>query len=154
VSRHWSTALKKLGACAEAVEWAKGQPNYATAWATCERGDWMLWLLARLKHELTTAIAFWCADRAVRIHAPAALDAAGLHEEAAKLRALPPIVDEATARWGAASAASAASAACATSAASATWAAESKLQAEHVREVMPAAPALSAARTSDKETTQ
>ena len=37
--------------------------------------------------------AFLCADRAVRVFAPAALDVAGLRAEADKLRALSPVVD-------------------------------------------------------------
>ena len=45
---HWSDALVRLGACGEAVEWAKTQPSLKTAWNTCERGDWMLWLAARI----------------------------------------------------------------------------------------------------------
>ena len=40
--------LTKLGACSDAVAWVDGQPDAATAWAACERGDWMLWLLCRL----------------------------------------------------------------------------------------------------------
>lgn len=44
---HWSDALQRLDACAEAVEWARTQPDYETAWRECQRGDWMLWLAAR-----------------------------------------------------------------------------------------------------------
>ena len=40
-------SLTKLGACEEALEWVADQ-SLATAWATCERGDWMLWILGRL----------------------------------------------------------------------------------------------------------
>lgn len=40
--------------------------------------------------------AFMCADRAVRVFAPLALDAAGLPDEATKLRELPEIVDKQT----------------------------------------------------------
>jgi hypothetical protein len=40
--------LNKLGACMDAVKWAKEHPNRQAAWDTCERGDWMLWLLGRL----------------------------------------------------------------------------------------------------------
>ena len=39
--------LGQVGACREAVEWA-GTRTIAQAWAECPRGDWMLWLLARL----------------------------------------------------------------------------------------------------------
>src|SRR3990167_5971448 len=44
---HWTDALVSLNACADAVAWAKTQPDYATAWATCERGDWMLWIAGK-----------------------------------------------------------------------------------------------------------
>ena len=44
---HWTAALP-ADACTEAVEWARTQPDYATAWAVCERGDWLLWLIGRL----------------------------------------------------------------------------------------------------------
>ena len=40
--------LKSLGACKEAVDWVATQPDAATAWRTCQRGDWMLWLAGRL----------------------------------------------------------------------------------------------------------
>jgi hypothetical protein len=39
--------LRRLGACPDAVIWAKTQPDPETLWAACERGDWMLWLAAR-----------------------------------------------------------------------------------------------------------
>jgi hypothetical protein len=47
VTAHWTDALRKLHACDEAVAWCQTQPDLATAWATCERGDWMLWLIGR-----------------------------------------------------------------------------------------------------------
>ena len=40
--------LKGLGACREAVNWTEGQTDDISAWAACERGDWMLWLLGRI----------------------------------------------------------------------------------------------------------
>ena len=48
VARHWSARLVALGACADAVAWARSQPSYAEAWARCERAEWMLWLAGRL----------------------------------------------------------------------------------------------------------
>ena len=45
---NWSNALTVLGACPDAVAWAKTQPSLAVAWQRCERGDWMIWLLGRL----------------------------------------------------------------------------------------------------------
>ena len=39
--------LTSMNACPEAVEWV-GDKNLKTAWAECERGDWMLWLMGRV----------------------------------------------------------------------------------------------------------
>lgn len=44
---HWTAALGRINACAEAVTWAKAYPSLAEAWDACERADWMLWLLDR-----------------------------------------------------------------------------------------------------------
>jgi len=44
---HWSDALVPLGAYCEGLAWARTQPDLATAWRTCTRGDWMGWLLER-----------------------------------------------------------------------------------------------------------
>ena len=46
---HRSEKLSKLNACAEAVKWASTQPSPAAAWKNCQRGDWMLWLLGRVR---------------------------------------------------------------------------------------------------------
>ena len=40
--------LKALGACTDAVEWVADR-DLLTAWAECERGDWMLWLVGRMQ---------------------------------------------------------------------------------------------------------
>lgn len=40
--------LKAIGACTEAVEWAKGH-KWPDAWQKCERGDWMLWLCGAMQ---------------------------------------------------------------------------------------------------------
>jgi hypothetical protein len=45
---HWTDALVKLKACHGAVEWSSTQPDLATAWRECQRGDWMLWLLGKI----------------------------------------------------------------------------------------------------------
>jgi len=39
--------IADLHPCKEAVKWWLGQPSDQAAWAACERGDWMLWLLAQ-----------------------------------------------------------------------------------------------------------
>ena len=43
----WTKQLEALHACKEAVAWASQYPSLSEAWAVCERGDWMLWLIAR-----------------------------------------------------------------------------------------------------------
>ena len=69
---HWSDALRGLGACDDGIEWAATQPDAETAWRTCTRGDWMLWLLGRrhceretLEHRALVAIACECARLAL-----------------------------------------------------------------------------------------
>lgn len=61
--QHWSEELVQLGACAEAVTWAKTQPSRSKAWASCERPDWMLWYLhkAGADHKLIVLCAYACA---------------------------------------------------------------------------------------------
>lgn len=64
--------LKDLNACTEARKWAKGQSFYHV-WTTCERGDWLLWLCARMtgkdgwptRQQLTLA-ACDCAELALK----------------------------------------------------------------------------------------
>ena len=45
---HWSDKLVDLGACSEAVVWARTQNTQTSAWKSCRRGDWMLWILGKL----------------------------------------------------------------------------------------------------------
>jgi hypothetical protein len=101
------------------------------AWKKCKRADWSLWLLANTPRKESDkpklcAIAFKCADRAVRVTAPLALESAGLPLEAKKLRALPEIVDEKTANAAESAARSAAESAAGnarSAAGSAAWSA-------------------------------
>jgi hypothetical protein len=44
----WHTHLQALGACEDAMQWAKGFTSFDDAWKACPRGDWMLWLLGKL----------------------------------------------------------------------------------------------------------
>jgi len=40
--------LRAMSACSDAIEWVECMPGKLTdLWATCHRGDWMLWLAAR-----------------------------------------------------------------------------------------------------------
>jgi len=111
-SPHWTSRLMKLDACNEAVVWAREYPTLEAAWAACERGDWMLWLLARVGYdsEVLTRLVYSFADRAVRVDVPAALRSAAAvpgmpaeHAEkllaaASGLEALPVINSRAAAR--------------------------------------------------------
>ena len=45
--------LKKLDACKEGMDWLADQ-EAATAWAACERGEWMLWVASRVGVDLKT----------------------------------------------------------------------------------------------------
>ena len=40
--------IRLLRACPEALRWCAQHASLAAAWAACERGDWMLWLLGKL----------------------------------------------------------------------------------------------------------
>ena len=40
--------LESLRPCQESLDWIGSRRSAARAWAECERGDWMLWLLGRL----------------------------------------------------------------------------------------------------------
>ena len=43
----WIAWLRRVGACGEAIAWCKTQPSKAAAWRSCERGDWMLWVISK-----------------------------------------------------------------------------------------------------------
>lgn len=69
-----------MRACGKATKWLKTQPDAQTAWANCERGDWMWWALRHLsgampKKKVNVAFARWCAGRAKEV-AHAAADTA------------------------------------------------------------------------------
>ena len=69
-------SLRKLGACSEAVEWAKGYPTLQAAWDACERADWMLWLVARVDGEIrpVTRLAMCACARTALRYVPAGED--------------------------------------------------------------------------------
>lgn len=64
---HWSDALPR-DACPEAREWCRTQPDYPTAWETCPRGDWLLWLAERsdVNRRLLVLAACDCARLSLR----------------------------------------------------------------------------------------
>jgi hypothetical protein len=62
------------GACDEAIAWLATLPASATladVWASCERGDWMLWLAmaAEIDRRLVVEAACDCAETAL-VHVP------------------------------------------------------------------------------------
>ena len=73
-SKHWSTALEVLDACEDGVAWARTQPTLAEAWETCERADWMLWLLGHnptvADHQRLVLIACECARTVLHLVVP------------------------------------------------------------------------------------
>ncbi len=55
--------LRRLDACSDAIIYAKGYDTLDSAWAACERPDWMLWLLERVGFNdprLERLFACWC----------------------------------------------------------------------------------------------
>ncbi len=161
-------ALRAKGACSGGYAWARESKatSAADAWARLPRADWMLWVAQNFKIELDAGLlrqyAFACADRAIHVHAVAALRSANLAAEADRLDAVAPITDEraaadaSAAAWAAADASAAAwaaadasgaardaSAAAAARAAAwatedAAWAAELLWQADRLRAIFPA----------------
>ena len=65
-SQQFTEYLKSIDACTTAIEWQEGKA-IETVWNTCERGDWMIWLLVNSKNEVTDRelrlIAVKCARR-------------------------------------------------------------------------------------------
>ena len=65
--------LRRLGACPEARRWErKGKLSPADTWATCRRGDWLLWLAAAagVRRQDVVLAACACARLALpRVHA-------------------------------------------------------------------------------------
>jgi hypothetical protein len=75
---HWRATLKRLGACHVARAWCKEQPSIQAAWKACERGDWLLWIAARVitdpvERMLVVLAACDCAETAL-VHVPAGED--------------------------------------------------------------------------------
>ena len=64
--------LERLRACNDAIAWIRSQDNIKTAWNTCHRGDWMLWLASRLSipRERLVLAACDCAELSLK-HVPA-----------------------------------------------------------------------------------
>jgi hypothetical protein len=84
VSMTWIDDLVSLGVCGEALDWARTQPDFKTAWAASQQGDHLLWLLARLAGPSTderrpiARVAIDCAN-GIEYHACSDWDAGALH---------------------------------------------------------------------------
>ena len=65
-------SLRRLRACIEATQWAESQPDAETAWRRCPRGDWLLWVAARLDIDRKRLVRAACAcARTALSHVPA-----------------------------------------------------------------------------------
>lgn len=151
-------SLKHIGACSEAIEWAKPYDTLQAAWDACDRSDWMLWLLNAVnpKRDDLFPVAASFTEHALG-HVSDALDsaagAAGMPEESSvSLRSHSAIlrglrIDSRDAAWaasdaawaaraaaGAASGAAGEARAAAWAASAAAGAAEMKWQADYIRE--------------------
>jgi hypothetical protein len=40
--------ITKLNPCSEGLSYFNSKTNFETAWKTCERGPWMLWIASKL----------------------------------------------------------------------------------------------------------
>jgi len=54
-------SLRRLGACDAATQWAESQPDAETAWRQCPRGDWLLWIAARVDIDSKLLVRAACA---------------------------------------------------------------------------------------------
>ena len=81
--------LRALGACKEALDWVASRPKkrqtLSALWADCSRGDWMLWLAARLGTPDVDGIqsAAWACAHLAQAYAAHAADAAAHAADAA-----------------------------------------------------------------------
>ena len=75
-AKEFAELLASLDACNEAKGWAEDK-DLLTVWSTCERGDWMLWLLGKmadkpgwLTRKEVVSIACDCAETALKFVQP------------------------------------------------------------------------------------
>lgn len=45
VKPHWTASLKRIGACSDAIAWAKGFKSAQAAWDACADPSWMMWAI-------------------------------------------------------------------------------------------------------------
>src|SRR6185503_5862448 len=73
---HTHPFLVSNNACREAQEWAAQYHDLASAWAACERGDWLLWLAGRAPGfpRATLVLAACACAREALVHVKAGED--------------------------------------------------------------------------------
>jgi hypothetical protein len=69
---HWTDKLVSLNACDKAIAWCRAKRTAASAWRDCKRGDWLLWIAAKLagprgseSHRAVVLAACGCARLAI-----------------------------------------------------------------------------------------
>jgi len=68
----WKTTILALGPCEDAAVWVMDREGSAyAAWRACERGDWLLWIAARLGVDRRLVVRAACAcARTALVHVP------------------------------------------------------------------------------------
>jgi hypothetical protein len=64
---NWIERLRELGACGTALDWCETQPSPEVAWSTCQRGDRLLWVVARVG-DFRAAVRAACACARLALH--------------------------------------------------------------------------------------
>lgn len=105
-SKTLAQTISHLHPCREARAWLGDKTAAAEAWESCPRGDWTLWLAARVgvDRRLVVLAACDCARTALR-HVPAGEDRPRLAIEAAEAWAAEPTEEKRAAAAAAAAAA-------------------------------------------------
>lgn len=78
--------MRRLHACGDAIRWVESQDGSPYAlWRRCDRGDWLLWLVARagVDRRLVVLAACDCAETAL-VHVPAGEEQPRIAIEAAR----------------------------------------------------------------------
>ena len=120
--------INHLRPCTEAAQWLETQPDIATAWNCCQRGDWMMWLLTKLPTPKEVSVTLACGFARSVLHlVPASEDRPRLAIEAAERWLAEPTEENRAAADAAADAADAADAA---------WDAARAIQADIIREMV------------------
>jgi hypothetical protein len=60
--------LDKYGACRDARAWAAGRAATEDSWLACERGDWLLWIAARLGVDRRLVVLAACDCARLSLH--------------------------------------------------------------------------------------